>query len=353
MQQVRRRGAALAAVAVMTLAGAPAAHAAVRYRVVDLGTLPGGQISSAAAINDRGQVVGSSGLSGLGHDAFLWEDGVMRSLGQLDRSQRFSDANAIDSAGEIAGAALVKVAGDDTPHAHAFLVAHGRIRDLGLLAGGTTSEAYALNRYGLVAGEADLPGCCKGIRPVIWRHGRIRSLGTFGGIFGVARGVNRRGVVVGAAALEDGRVHAFRWAKGSKRDIGTLGGPSSEADAISRSGLIVGSSELRSGHVHAFAYIHRHMRDLGASARRPNSGALAVNRNGTAVGSIFRLVGGDPANEHAALFRRGAVRDLNALIPVASGWVLQQATGINSKGQIVGQGTIDDEQHAFLLVRRG
>jgi len=45
--------------------------------------------------------------------------------------------------------------------------------------------------------------------------------------------------------------------------------------------------------------------------------------------------------------------DLNTLIPPDSGWTLSSATGINLSGQIVGNGTINGQQHAFLLTRNG
>ena len=41
--------------------------------------------------------------------------------------------------------------------------------------------------------------------------------------------------------------------------------------------------------------------------------------------------------------------DLNTLIDPASGWVLNQARGINDSGQIAGFGTIGGQTHAFLL----
>jgi probable HAF family extracellular repeat protein len=43
------------------------------------------------------------------------------------------------------------------------------------------------------------------------------------------------------------------------------------------------------------------------------------------------------------------MQNLNDLIPSNSGWSLSLPTGINSRGQITGQGTINGEQHAFLL----
>jgi hypothetical protein len=41
--------------------------------------------------------------------------------------------------------------------------------------------------------------------------------------------------------------------------------------------------------------------------------------------------------------------DLNSLISPDSGWLLSGAQGINNVGQIVGDGYINNEFHAFLL----
>lgn len=53
--------------------------------------------------------------------------------------------------------------------------------------------------------------------------------------------------------------------------------------------------------------------------------------------------------EHAFLYSDGSMNDLNNLISNDSGWVLIQADAINDSGQIVGDGTIDGNHHAFLL----
>jgi probable HAF family extracellular repeat protein/autotransporter-associated beta strand protein len=55
------------------------------------------------------------------------------------------------------------------------------------------------------------------------------------------------------------------------------------------------------------------------------------------------------ANHAFVSYSGGAAADLNDLIPAGSGWILNFARGINNAGQIVGFGTSNGEQHAFLL----
>ena len=48
------------------------------------------------------------------------------------------------------------------------------------------------------------------------------------------------------------------------------------------------------------------------------------------------------------------MKDLNNLIVATGpGWVLQEATGVNNGGQIVGFGTLRGQMHAFLATKIG
>jgi len=72
----------------------------------------------------------------------------------------------------------------------------------------------------------------------------VIDLGTLGGTFGQANGVNNSGSVVGFANLPgDTEGHAFLWSKGIKSDLGTFGGPNSSANSINERGEVVGSAE--------------------------------------------------------------------------------------------------------------
>ena len=57
---------------------------------------------------------------------------------------------------------------------------------------------------------------------------------------------------------------------------------------------------------------------------------------------------GDAAS-HAFLYQNGTMTDLNSLIPLDSGWVLQDASWINDLGQIIGTGTFNGSPAAFRL----
>jgi len=82
---------------------------------------------------------------------------------------------------------------------------------------------------------------------------------------------------------------------------------------------------------------------------------LAVNNSGVAVGDSYHASkNGELVHYHAIMWYinskgHAVTLDLNTLLPSGSGWVLTQATGINSSGQIVGIGTFNGAKRVFLL----
>src|SRR5207244_767249 len=97
---------------------------------------------------------------------------------------------------------------------------------------------------------------------------------------------------------------------GSIRDLGDLGGGPSEAR-----GLNGGATQI-----------------VGTAAVPSTSGLMVY---------------------HAFLWKSGAMLDLNDAIPPGSGWMLQEADGINDAGQIAGWGSLNGEVHGFLLQPAG
>ena len=95
---------------------------AQQYTLTDLGTLQGGTLSNALAINAVGQVVGGANTATGATHAFLYTNGAMTDLGTLPGGTT-SIANAINSAGEITGQSNT-ASGD----VHAFLLSERNAR---------------------------------------------------------------------------------------------------------------------------------------------------------------------------------------------------------------------------------
>jgi probable HAF family extracellular repeat protein len=309
-----------------------------RYTITDLGTLGGGS-SQAFGINKKGQVVGQSS-----YHAFSWEDGTMTDLGTLVGGQQ-SSAEDINVASQVVG--WSQTSGGDGER-HAFLWQNGAMQDLGTL-GGLESGATAINNSGQVVGFAEIVDNTDPSDPYYWPHaflwqdGSLQDLGTLSGQVSYATDINQAGQVVGAAEYNLDASHAVLWQNGVIQDLGTLGGDYSWANAVNNAGQVVGSSSLLNTESHAFLWHNGAMQDLGTLGEGSN--AIDINDSGQVVGTSYL------ANwvEHAFLWENGQMKDLNTLIPADSGWVLGQAQGINQRGQIVGRGVFNGQVHAYLL----
>ena len=286
---------------VVGLVGAsPTSAASTTYTIKDLGTLSGGSSTNPLGINASGQVVGQTNSSAGNPRAFLYSDGQMQDLGTLPNATcSDSSAYGINDSGQVVGEACY-----DFGYRHAFLYSGGQMQDLGTLTGGLHSEASAINASGQVVGDSELFPSPTGGSP-----------------------------------------HAFLYSGGQMQDLGTLpNGSVSEAFDINRSGQVVGYSYTTStGTPHAFLYSGDQMQDLGTLGGS-FSRALGLNDSGQVVGNSSPPTG----RTHAFVYSGGQMYDLNGLIPADSGWELVFANEINTSGQIVGTGIINNQTRAFL-----
>lgn len=307
------------------------AHAAVLYTVTDLTPDLEFGFSLAAAINDAGQVVGN--VQGTG--AFIAHNGTLNYL-----SPNFS-ATGINAGGQVSGVSgqasliysggaiipvnnglggsyiyaagindsglVTGVAGTQSPNDHAFIADSHSVQDLGVLPGGTQSFGYAINNLGQVTGESNTriitpSGIIEGSHAFVTENGLMRDLGTLGGTMSRGNAINEMGIVAGYAARADGSLHAFISSATGLREVGDLGAWSI-ASGINNAGQVVG-------------------------------------RFGNASGT----------QQRAFATINGEMTDLNTVIAMNSGWLLQDATDINNNGYIVGTGISPSGRiHAFLL----
>jgi len=266
---------------------------------ITIGTLAG-YFGRAIAVNQAGQVIGTTDVTPSVHHAFVWTDTTgMIDLGTLGGDN--SEVNAQNELGQVVGWAQTSSGGY---HAFIWDASHG-MQDLGTL--GFDTYAYSINESGQVVGQlqtldfrqhAFLWDAVHGMRDItpdaeiafgsrITNSGLVvgtgqtmmppppqppapPSMGIYGFVWteslGLRRfdlggggdsqavGSNQAGQVVGTAQTFDGNTHAVVWdAVSGLQDLGTLGGGGSQAHAINEHGQIIGESAAVSGYFHAFA----------------------------------------------------------------------------------------------------
>lgn len=241
----------------------------------NLGTL-GGTTSVARGINDGEQVVGRAD-DGTNTRAFIWDSiGGMVSLGTT-AGHTDSEAFGINASGQVAGNAFD--AGTPSLDLNAFLWTPdvpngttGTFEDLGTL-GGTNSIAQDVNDSGQVVGGSQIAG--DNYHPFRWVSSTFTDLGTLGGQsnkrFHRAQAINSAGKVVGLSFTSGGDQHAFLWVSGAvdgaptnpeMKDLGTLGGTFGQALGINDSDEVVGWSTDAGENYYAFIWLNDTLIDL-------------------------------------------------------------------------------------------
>ncbi len=231
--------------------------------IQDLGTL-GGPDSTAAFVNQRGQIAGQSYTNATinpitlrpTQDPFFWENGKMVDIGTLGGT--FGKSVGMNNRGQVVGDS--NVAGDQADHAFLWDKEEG-LKDLGTLGDYSVSSlANWINDAGEIVGESDSLTASRGF---LWRNGVMTDLGTVAGdACSVANSINSQGQIVGFGAADCfNEDHAFLSENGgSIIDLQSLV-PSGSAltliDAIfiNDRGEIAARAKLSNGDEHAVVLV--------------------------------------------------------------------------------------------------
>lgn len=189
----------------------PVVYGPAPGEIRQLPTFSGDPDGAATAINEEGEVVGISGTCDVAVGAFtakhavLWHDRKITDLGNLG-GKGWNTPMAINNRGDIVG--FSDLSGDVTggvlnANFHAFIWTRqtGRMTDIGVLPGDSLSEALDINDRGQVVGIS-IPS----LHAFIYENGKMTDLNAFipsdspllllqGG------GINNRGEITGQACV--------------------------------------------------------------------------------------------------------------------------------------------------------
>ena len=276
--------------------------------------------------------------------SFSWESGVLTGW------HVFGDKSAVNSIND-SGVMVGWSDGAEAPYT-AYVRESGVNENLPEVAGATWSYASDINNSMEIAGKSGDFGA-------LWtkdgENWTVTALSVDSRDYAAATGINAGGDTVGDS-VHAGAYRAVYWESGNTTgellpQIDYLSGEWSFAEDITTSGsMIAGYGQTGNGRPPVVWVDNGSGWDviLLGSLGRVDGEALAVNPNGVVVGRC--KVSQDSDDYHAFVWDElNGMRDLNELVAMPEGWVLEGATDINDWGSITGYGSMNGETHAFLL----
>ena len=245
-----------------------------------------------------------------------------------------------------------------------FLWRDGHMSALPTL-GGNNGEAGAINNRGEVVGFAEdgsVDSTCQASKtnnrtqlPVLWKDGKADALPRVGGdVDGFALAINDQGQVVGDTGTCAGASHAVLWENGEARALASLGSWA-VAQTLNERGEIAGYAGNSGGGFSAVVWRNGAdgaVTNLGILPGDSASFATGINSKGQVVGSDFDSHGNW---SQGFIWQDGVTTDLNKLISADSNLFIIAASNINDRGEISGMAMVEagphaGNLHAYLLI---
>jgi uncharacterized membrane protein len=329
----------------------------VRYNVVPIGVLPGKTVSFLTvvrAVNNLEHVTGYSyvysGNLFLTGQGFTWQKGELKALPLLsgwpgafafginDRDQVVGTANNVDGSGNIIQTAV--------------LWDHGQPVNLGGLQPGAISEALDVNIWGVVVGASN-----PGYTPVVWYGGTAHALPLLPGEDnGVAQEINALGVIAGYQYSDTNSIPCLWYWNGTGYtavNLGTLGGDYGAALGINNFTQVAGYT-LYAGNIHGPGFLWDHQNGLQALPLLPpdtDGDAYNINNLGQIVGeSQVYDNSGNFVSQRSAIWENGTVIGLQSLVPAGTLPLTYETGNINDLGEIAVNATNPDGSPTALLL---
>lgn len=358
---------------VAIVAATQSTYAQSMYTITDIGSFSGEQMSRAFGINNAGEVVGQFDSSSGNTHAFLYSNGAFSDLGTLGGPS--SAAFAINNNGVIVGTSQSYQGNGGLVQAFVYTPGIGMTN---ITPPGYQGAALGVNDSGAVVGS--------------YHAGNLQAMGfayqngTFAPLpafvpnvananlsIPVPAAVNASGEIAGRLVdTSDNWLSQPYLYNGQQYTLigGAPGHVSSRLSGINEFGNAIGYSDDLTSVRESFLYSNGNMTILGSLGGKFSGGVgvYGINNQDDVVGTAFGPSGslggiGDPENgldtdllrsyvfsgTHGVIYKNGQLQDLNNLIDPNSGWELLDARSINDSGQIVGEGMINNQIHAFIL----
>lgn len=261
--------------------------------------------------------------------SYLWQRGVETNIGGLGPAPQFVESGGLNDFVRMVGTALSPTSGTFA----AFVWSQGHMTELPTPAGTTAAFGIQINLPGQVVGQvfdADFNA-----QAALWNHGTLTLLpGIAGGNGSQPAGINIRGEIVGSSSDASNVSKTVVWRQGAL----TVLVNNSIPRAINDEGEVVG---VLLGTMGPFLWQNGATTQLPLLPGATSGVASGINDRGQIVGETSNV---------AVLWQNGAAIDLNSRIatsdPSQPFVYLRAATQINNLGQIVASGS--DSRQAGL-----